>query len=139
MGSLTVRATALNTSLGVITIDEMGNILSCNAFVTKIFGYPNDTLCKMNVSGLMPRPYSRFHAQYLKRYRATGRGIVVGDNRGRVVSAMHRDGHIFPIRLEVHAIQDDGTDKKQFAGKITLADSRQHAMARPCVPPPHER
>ena len=64
----------------------------------------------------MPRPYSRFHAQYLKRYRDSGKGSVIGDSRGRVVSALHKDGRIFNIRLEVHAIQDDSSNKTFYSG-----------------------
>lgn len=159
-----IKATvvSLADSLAVVTIDEVGNITSCNSFASTVFGYSNDALTSMNIAGLMPRrgltlvsarlrlarpcaflhaplrphlprainshlalftssayplraplfrPYSRFHASYLKRFREGGGGRVVGDNRGRMVSARHKDGRIFQIRLEVHEITEPGASR----------------------------
>ena len=125
--------TSLNTNLGIITIDEVGNIQSCNTFISRIFGHSSEALCKMNVSGLMPRPYSRFHAQYLKRYReelhhAGGRARVVGDSRGRVVSALHKDGRVFSVRLEARHPTSPGAPSKDSQHRRAAALPQVHEM-----------
>lgn len=53
--SILAKITALSDNVGVITIDDQGNIKSTNAFISKIFGYPMDLLASMNIAGLMPR------------------------------------------------------------------------------------
>ena len=102
-----VRIIALNDNLGMITIDEHGLIQSANSFISHIFGWRTEELVTMNISQLMPRPYSRFHAAYLSNYRRSGTGKVVGDARGRIVSGLHRDGRVFRMRLEVHEMRDE--------------------------------
>lgn len=47
---------SLAESLAVVTIDDLGNIVSCNSFASTVFGYSTEALCTMNISGLMPRP-----------------------------------------------------------------------------------
>ena len=83
-----VKITALNDNVGMITIDDQGQIQSSNSFITRIFGWRSDELVSMNIAALMPRPYSRFHANYLATYRRSGVAKVVGDNRGRIVVGM---------------------------------------------------
>jgi PAS domain S-box-containing protein len=51
-----VRIAALDGSVGLITIDEYGNIKACNAFASLVFGYTAEHMTQMNVSALMPRP-----------------------------------------------------------------------------------
>ena len=121
--------TPLNDSVGIITIDLSGQIKTTNTFVTRIFGHSQEELATMNVAQLMPRPYSRFHANYLSNYRTTGVAKVVGDPRGRVVTGMHKDGRSFEMRLEVHEMKDEalegarGVADRMFIGRITLDSS----------------
>lgn len=42
--NVTAKITSLSDNIGVITIDDMGNIQSSNAFISRIFGYPGDQL-----------------------------------------------------------------------------------------------
>ena len=109
----------------------MGNIQSANTFASHIFGYSSYALCQMNVSGLMPRPYSRFHAQYLKRCRTTGAGgVPIGETRGRVVSALHKDGRIFTARLEVQALQARERAARERSQPAIVSDAGLFQPAR---------
>lgn len=80
---------------------------------------------KMNLTGLMPRPFSKFHSQYLSRYRegrAYGRPSalnIVGNPLGIIVPALHRNGTVFWCRLDVHEIPDD-SGRLTFTGKLTI-------------------
>lgn len=53
----TLLITALHDRIGIITIDESGNIRSVNPFMSKLFGHTEKHLLQMNISSLMPRPY----------------------------------------------------------------------------------
>jgi hypothetical protein len=64
-----------------------------------------DALNTMNVAELMPRPYSLFHASYLKRYKDTQKSNLIGDALGRTVNALHKSGHLFPVHLQVNAVE----------------------------------
>lgn len=53
---MTAKVISLADGLGVITIDDNGNIQSANGFACKIFGYSQENLLTMNIAGCMPRP-----------------------------------------------------------------------------------
>lgn len=64
----------------------------------------------MNISMLMPPPFSQQHNSYLRSYKLTGRAKVIGTRR--VLTAMHKDRSVFPIWLAVSKVQSpDGQDQ----------------------------
>lgn len=80
-----LKIIALNDRIGMMTIDESGNIVSANSFLTDVFGYSQKELLQLNVASLMPRPFSRFHNVWVKRYLDTGVPHIVGAEIGRTV------------------------------------------------------
>eukprot|EP00899_Mesostigma_viride_P002706 jgi/Mesvir1/12436/Mv00598-RA.3 len=117
------------SELGLMTIDTKGNILVANKFTQEIFGYREEKLLKMNVSALMPMPYSAFHDQYLERYAKKGpQGKVIGIPGGRTVLGLRANGTTFPMNLEVKEVKDPVTGARSFSGRIT--------MVNPDVPDP---
>jgi PAS domain S-box-containing protein len=69
-GAVIATVLSLDDVMGVLAIDELGMIRNCNEYVSRIFGHSMEKLNTMNVADLMPRPYSLFHSQYIKRYKA---------------------------------------------------------------------
>eukprot|EP00898_Chlorokybus_atmophyticus_P008160 jgi/Chlat1/8345/Chrsp8S00675 len=122
-----VKIQSLNDQLGILTIDVRGKVVSANKFACEMFGYTEEALAKMNVSSLMPLPYSRFHSSYLKKYAATGKGggRVIGSVTGRTVAGLHRDGSTFAMALEVRELKDEATNARMYSGRITMADPRR--------------
>lgn len=82
----------------------------------------------MNLTGLMPRPFSRFHPQYLSRFRdfkASGKGPslnIVDNPVGHIVPALHRNGTIFWVRLDVHELPDE-SGRISLTSKVTIETS----------------
>lgn len=92
----------------------------------------------MNISALMPRPFSRFHGMYMTRYREVRRfdksssARIVGCDNGRIVPALHRNGTVFSIRLEVDELPDNGSGKLLFCARLIYAgqESERHQDPR---------
>lgn len=84
---------------GIITIDEMGTVLSANPATERLFGYAADEMIGRNINMLMPEPYRSAHDGYLSRYRQTGERRIIGI--GREVEGQRKDGSTFPMDLAV--------------------------------------
>ena len=98
----------------VIRIDEQGTILSCNAATTTMFGYSDEELIGQNIKILCEPSHAKHHDQYLARYKETRKASIIGI--GRQVSALHKNGTIFPIHLSVSEIYIGNS--LQFIGLI---------------------
>lgn len=84
---------------GIVTIDHTGIILSFNEAASKIFGWRESDVQGQNVKMLMADEIARHHDGYLSNAKNVDLGKVIGINRD--VSAKHKDGHLFPIRLGI--------------------------------------
>lgn len=84
---------------GMIVIDGKGTIKAFNPSAERIFGYPSADVVGRNVSMLMPSPDRERHDDYLARYLRTGTHAIIGV--GRDVTALRRDGSLFPAHLSV--------------------------------------
>lgn len=119
MDSLEYRTTQLNTILdtaasGIVTIDGTGRILSFNRAAERIFGYSLDEIIGKNVSTLMPENIAREHGSYLARYLTTQKPTILGQRREQ--QGQRKSGEIFPIMLQVNAMEIDG--EQFFSGII---------------------
>ncbi len=91
------RAIVQNVINGVVSINEDGLILVFNGSAEHMFGHAAAEVIGKNVSILMPEPYRSQHDSYLKNYRRTGVGKVMG--RRTRVSGLRKDGTTFPMQL----------------------------------------
>jgi len=111
----TRNSTVMNTvSDCVVTINADGLIETMNPAGLHIFGYSLDEVLGKNVKMLMPTPYHADHDGYMSRYLSEGDPKVIG--LGRQVSAMRKDGSVFPIDLSVNEMVLD--EKRMFVGTI---------------------
>ena len=120
-------ATTMDTVVdALITIDRKGTVLDLNVAAVLLFGWEKEALLGRNVSVLMPDPFRSNHDAFLSNYLATGTAKIIG--KGREVSALHRDGTIFPIRLAIGHARAGGEDL--FVGCITdLSAQKAHLFA----------
>ena len=110
----------------MIVIDERGRILSFSAAAEKMFGYRESEVLGENVSALMPSPDRERHDSYLEGYLKTGERKIIGI--GRLTTARHRDGHIFPIDLHIGEARIG--NERVFTGFIRDLTERQQAELR---------
>jgi two-component system sensor kinase FixL len=107
----------------LITIDSRGIVVSFNPAAERIFGYQAAEVIGRNVKMLMPDPYRAEHDGYLARYLLTGEPRIIGTT-GREVSAMRKDGTVFPIDLSVSAFTL--MEGSHFAGTVRdIADRKK--------------
>ena len=107
----------VNTSLdAILTIDELGTILSCNTSTMRLFHYRREEIIGQNIKMLMPLPYSAEHDSYLNNYKTTAIKKIIGS--GREVKALKKDGSIFPIALSVGEVTKQGAEDKVYTGFI---------------------
>lgn len=69
------------TADAVVSIDERGTIVGCNAAAVRLFGHSADELLGYPVTRLMPEPYRSEHAAYVERYLAEGDPRIIGIGR----------------------------------------------------------
>ena len=111
--------------VAVITINENGRILTFSAEAEKTFGYKEAEVLGENVSLLMPEPFRSAHDGYIEHYKSTGEKRIIG--RARPVTAMRKDGDVFPAVLHVSEFADN---KRVFVGFVEDATEQEATKHR---------
>jgi PAS domain S-box-containing protein len=96
----------------IITIDHAGRIVDFNAAATRTFGYAREQAVGREMGELIVPPAMRErHRLGLKRMVETGRSAGIIGQRIEI-TALHADGHEFPVELAITQI--DSTGKEPF-------------------------
>ncbi len=103
--------------LPIITIDQIGTIMTFNKSAEKFFGYTKEEIMGRNITTIQPPEVASKHDQYLKDYTTTGRKTIIGT--GREVVAKHKNGHALPIYLSVSEAKLSKDGKSLYVGMIT--------------------
>jgi diguanylate cyclase (GGDEF)-like protein/PAS domain S-box-containing protein len=91
----------------VVVMDATGCIIDWNSQAAITFGWAReDVIGNSLAETIVPERYREAHQQGLRVFLETGVGPIV--NRRIELSAMHRDGHEFPIELTVSPIRHGG-------------------------------
>lgn len=96
----------------IITIDELGSILSFNKAAQTAFGYAADEVIGQNVAMLMTRKDAATHGEHLRRYLHTGERRIIGAMR--VLEARRKNGETFPVELYIDEVRFG--DRRLYAG-----------------------
>jgi two-component system sensor kinase FixL len=83
----------------IIVIDHAATILRFNRSAERMFGYTESEVLGRNVNLLMAEPMRSQHDGYVRRYLETGHAAVIG--MGRELTALRKNGEVFPIRLSL--------------------------------------
>jgi len=121
-----IRALLNNVDEGIASISETGIVELFNPGAERMFGYSASELIGKNISMLMPEPYRSSHDGYLKKYLQTGQAHIIG--AGREVTAMRRDGSVFPMELRVSEFFLEG--RRQFIGVMRDITERKETEAK---------
>jgi PAS domain S-box-containing protein len=86
-----------------IVMDSAGRIIEWNPQAEVTFGWSRqEALNRELITTIIPPGYREAHRQGLRRFLATGEGPVL--NQRLQLSALHRDGHEFPVELTISVI-----------------------------------
>ncbi len=85
---------------GIIGIDTKGIVTTWNPQATEIFGWAKDQIIGHSLTNtIIPLQNRKAHEEGLKRFTATQKGTIV--NQRLKLTALHLDGHEFPIELTI--------------------------------------
>jgi PAS domain S-box-containing protein len=91
----------------VVTMDGAGAITGWSPQAQSTFGWTRDeALGRSLAETIIPSPHREAHRHGLEHYLATGEGPVL--NKRIEMTALHRDGHEFPIDLSITPIRSGG-------------------------------
>jgi PAS domain S-box-containing protein len=111
----------------VVTMNTEGVITGWNRQAEATFGWTREEAVGRSMSQtIIPLRYREAHQLGLRRYLATGEATVLG--RRLELSALHRDGHEFPVELAITPI---GTARRRgFSGFVGDISERKLAQSR---------
>ena len=114
----------------VVTINESGEIESCNRAAEGLFGYIREELLGKNISVLMYDVDAKNQAKYISRFIEIGVGKMIG--MGREVQAKTKNGYIMPIRLSLAELPSDSGRKRFIAScsDLTLVKKQEKQLRR---------
>ena len=106
----------------VISMDDEGTIIGWNSQAERTFGWKVEEVLGARLSStIIPSAFRQQHLNGLARFRRTHRPTI----NGRIeVTALHRDGHEFPIELAIAPIQDGATTN--FCAFVRDITERKH-------------
>lgn len=87
------------SALGIVTADARGNITSWNAAATAMFGHEQGFIVGQDLALIMPERFRDAHRQGFEKVAAHGKSALAG--RAIEITALHADGHEFPIELSL--------------------------------------
>jgi PAS domain S-box-containing protein len=113
-----------------VTMDDQGVITGWNAQAEKVFGWTREkVLGRPLAETIIPTNYREAHRSGLAYYLATGRGPVL--NKRIELTALHRDGHEFPIELAITPVRiGDTTAFSAFVRDISERKRAEESRER---------
>lgn len=90
-----------------ISIDESAAVVEWNSMAEKTFGWLKEEILGTSlIDSIIPPAYKKAHMAGLNRFLISNQGTII--NRQVEISALHRDGHEFPIELTLWVVYRDG-------------------------------
>jgi two-component system, sensor histidine kinase and response regulator len=133
----TSKNAIIETALdAVVSIDSAGTITGWNSQAERTFGWTAaETIGRHLTSTIIPPEYRGQHAAGLERFKRTGVRALADRIE---ITALHRDGHEFPIELAIAPIYDahqvsfcafvrDITERRQAAEALKQAKDAAEA------------
>ncbi|MCP4427586.1 MAG: GAF domain-containing protein [Chloroflexi bacterium] len=121
----------IDTALdAVISINEEGVTIGWNLRAESMFGWSSAEAIGQSLNDtIIPSQYSEAHSQGMKRYLTTGKYKLL--NRRVEITAVHRDGHEFPIELSISPNKtEDGYIFNAFLRDITERKEAEETLKR---------
>jgi PAS domain S-box-containing protein len=96
----------MQSSLGLVAVDEKGLIVFSNLFASKMFGYSYEEFLNIPLSQLIPLRFKERHGSHFNNFIQNSSSRVMG--KGLDLVAIRKDGVEFPVEisLDVHYIDN---------------------------------
>ena len=102
-----IRLTVESALDAVVVIDAAGRIIDWNSQAVMTFGWSREEIVGKSLEEtVVPPRYREAHRRGMRAFPASGGGAII--NKRVELSAIHRDGHEFPIELTVCPIRHGG-------------------------------
>lgn len=118
-----IRAIMDAASCTMLVVDEEGRIEFVNQAVEALVGYRPEDLLGQTVEVLIPEQLRTAHRVYRRSFSSLGEGRAMA--RGRMVSALHRDGHAVAVEGVLNRVEVDGAPRVV----VTLVDLTERVAA----------
>jgi PAS domain S-box-containing protein/diguanylate cyclase (GGDEF)-like protein len=114
----------------LVVMDATGCITDWNTQAHKTFGWSREQVIGVPlIETIVPTKYREAHTHGLRVFCETGEGPIV--NKRTEISAMHRDGHEFPVELTVSPIRLGGAwIFSAFIRDLTEKKSAEQALVQ---------
>jgi PAS domain S-box-containing protein len=101
--SLDLLARAFNAAPnGFVLVDTRGRIVAANAELHRMFGHDRDTLIGKPLETLLPEALRKAHVGLRTGFFEHSEPRLMG--AGRVLHALHTDGHEFPVEIDLNPL-----------------------------------
>jgi PAS domain S-box-containing protein len=96
----------MQSSLGLVAVDEKGLIVFSNLFASKMFGYSYEEFLNIPLSQLIPLRFKERHGSHFNNFIQNSSSRVMG--KGLDLVAIRKDGVECPVEisLDVHYIDN---------------------------------
>ncbi len=111
----------------LITINQSGIVKMASNSVESVFGWTPNELIGQNVNLLMPEPHRSEHDGHLARYQRSGVPHLL--RKPRELSAVRRDGTVFPCEVMIWKVNVPDSTEQLFMGIIHDITDRKRANA----------
>ena len=119
-----------NAAIGIITVDETGNIVLANEYALKQFGYAREDLIGKKIEVLIPGRYQAKHEKHrTSYYRDNPHSRPMGS--GMDLFAVRKDGREFPVEVSLSTYRTaDGLFAIAFVSDISIRKQSENELVK---------
>lgn len=119
-----------NSAIGIISVNQLGEIILVNQYALKQFGYKEKELIGKKIEFLVPKRYMEKHQQHrsnFHKYSAYSRPMGIGME----LFGLKKNGLEFPVEVSLSSYQVDGEQYAiSFISDITIRKKSEEDLRR---------
>lgn len=116
-----------NAAIGIVTVNKISEIVMCNPYALKQFGYTEQELVGKKIELLIPSRYQDKHVSHRDKYNIHPHNRTMGI--GLDLFAMKKDGTEFPVEVSLSPYStSSGQFTIAFISDITIRKEAEKAL-----------
>jgi len=118
-----------NSSMGIVVVNDKGEIQSINPFALELFGYSIEEIVGLHVETLIPGRFHHKHVQHRDGYIHDPRSRPMG--LGMDLFAVKKDGTEFPVEVSLGNYKNNGDNNViAFISDITIRKKAEEEIKK---------